>query len=139
MADDTGGTSSVLGLLNIVSRCALGYSTLVVATSTSFSPLSWVVASFAIWTSFAFTKTWSKLGVWDKRQMLWGLASAALLLLFIKHDADFKVINSGWWNRSVRMVLRLPFATLVNYLFALAPSCELASGSIWVENLVNTF
>eukprot|EP00884_Botryococcus_braunii_P017767 jgi/Botrbrau1/4674/Bobra.33_2s0038.2 len=92
MADDTGRAHSTLGALNAAARCALAYSALTVGISTEFSPLSWVITSFAIWVSFACAKTWARLNEWDKRQMIWGLASAAMLFGFIRNDPNFK----GW-------------------------------------------
>ncbi len=94
MDDDAERAYPSIGLLNVAGRCALAYSALAAAISTDFSPLSWVVIAFATWTSFACAKTWVRLGEWDKRQMFWGLASAGLLFLFIKHDPDFKVISA---------------------------------------------
>lgn len=85
------GSGDAIRTISVIGRCLIGYSAYVVASTTNFGPLSWVVASFSIWTCYAFTKTWGRLGVWDKRHILWGSVSAGLFLLFLKHDQDFKV------------------------------------------------
>lgn len=114
MDEDTERAHSVLWYLNVAARSALAYAAAAVAISTNFSPLSWVVIAFAIWTSFACARTWARLGVWDKRQMFWGLASAGLLFLFIKHDPNFKVIfRSGGMATAVTIGKYLPYCCYV--------------------------
>jgi hypothetical protein len=55
-----------------------------------FAPQGWALASCAIWLAYLSRRA-APLGLWDKRQLAWGLSSAVCFLYYLQFDQTFQV------------------------------------------------
>lgn len=56
-----------------------------------FSPVHWALASIAVWLAYVGLKGWHACGVWERREVAFGVFSALLLMNFLSLDEQFKV------------------------------------------------
>ena len=54
------------------------------------APQGWALASCATWLAY-LSRRGAPLGLWDKRQLAWGLSSAVCFLYYLQFDRTFQV------------------------------------------------
>lgn len=56
-----------------------------------FPPATWAMGSLCLWSAYISSRNWETIGLWDKRQFLWGCISAVGFLYFLQFDPTFQV------------------------------------------------
>lgn len=55
------------------------------------APASWGILSVCTWLLYVTSRGWMALTAWDKRQFMWGVFSAIMLIQYLQYDTEFQV------------------------------------------------